>query len=281
MKTNQFFTGKLALITGGSSGIGYALANQLVEAGGSVILLARSQEKLDEAKRALTSQISQPEQLIHAIPADVTDVESLSAAIEDMAKTIGIPDFIFNCAGVALPGYVEQLKLEVFKWTMDIDYHGTVNVIKLLLPHLLQRGSGHIINFSSMAGVIGTFGYSAYSGAKFAVRGFSDVIRSELKPKNIRVSIVYPPDTDTPQLAFENQFKPYETRELAGSDNPISAATVASETLKSVSRGKYAIVPGAEAKLLYFLGTRLGNWVYPVMDRLLAGIAKKKARLGK
>lgn len=281
MKTNQFFTGKLALITGGSSGIGYALANQLVEAGGSVILLARSQEKLDEAKRALTSQISQPEQLIHAIPADVTDVESLSMAIEDMAKTIGIPDFIFNCAGVALPGYVEQLKLEVFKWTMDIDYHGTVNVIKLLLPHLLQRGSGHIINFSSMAGVIGTFGYSAYSGAKFAVRGFSDVIRSELKPKNIRVSIVYPPDTDTPQLAFENQFKPYETRELAGSDKPISAAAVARETLKSVSRGKYAIVPGAEAKLLYFLGTRLGNWVYPVMDIMLAGIVKKKARLGK
>lgn len=281
MKTNQFFTGKLALITGGSSGIGYALANQLVEAGGSVILLARSQEKLDEAKTSLSSQLSQPDQLVHAIPADVTDVESLSAAIEDMAKTIGIPDFIFNCAGVALPGYVEQLKLEVFKWTMDIDYHGTVNVIKLLLPHLLQRGSGHIINFSSMAGVIGTFGYSAYSGAKFAVRGFSDVIRSELKPKNIRVSIVYPPDTDTPQLAFENQFKPYETRELAGSDKPISAAAVARETLKSVSRGKYAIVPGAEAKLLYFLGTRLGNWVYPVMDRLLAGIAKKKARLGK
>ena len=281
MKTNQFFTGKLALITGGSSGIGYALANQLVEAGASVILLARSQEKLDEAKTSLSSQLSQPDQLIHAIPADVTDVESLSMAIEDMAKTIGIPDFIFNCAGVALPGYVEQLKLEVFKWTMDIDYHGTVNVIKLLLPHLLQRGSGHIINFSSMAGVIGTFGYSAYSGAKFAVRGFSDVIRSELKPKNIRVSIVYPPDTDTPQLAFENQFKPYETRELAGSDKPIPAAAVARETLKSVSRGKYAIVPGAEAKLLYFLGTRLGNWVYPVMDRLLAGIAKKKARLGK
>ena len=281
MKTNQFFTGKLALITGGSSGIGYALANQLVEAGASVILLARSQEKLDEAKTSLSSQLSQPDQLIHAIPADVTDVESLSAAIEDMAKTIGIPDFIFNCAGVALPGYIEQLKLEVFKWTMDIDYHGTVNVIKLLLPHLLQRGSGHIINFSSMAGVIGTFGYSAYSGAKFAVRGFSDVIRSELTPKNIRVSIVYPPDTDTPQLAFENQFKPYETRELAGSDKPISAAAVARETLKSVSRGKYAIVPGAEAKLLYFLGTRLGNWVYPVMDRLLAGIAKKKARLGK
>ena len=281
MKTNQFFTGKLALITGGSSGIGYALANQLVEAGASVILLARSQEKLDEAKTSLSSQLSQPDQLIHAIPADVTDVESLSMAIEDMAKTIGIPDFIFNCAGVALPGYIEQLKLEVFKWTMDIDYHGTVNVIKLLLPHLLQRGSGHIINFSSMAGVIGTFGYSAYSGAKFAVRGFSDVIRSELTPKNIRVSIVYPPDTDTPQLAFENQFKPYETRELAGSDKPISAAAVARETLKSVSRGKYAIVPGAEAKLLYFLGTRLGNWVYPVMEIMLAGIAKKKARLGK
>ena len=281
MKKSRFFEAKLALITGGSSGIGLELAKQLVEAGASVILMARSQDRLTAAKESLTPLRTSPQQIVHTIAADVTNPELLGAAIEELVGAYGVPDFLFNCAGVALPGYVEELNLEVFKWTMDIDFHGTVNTTKLLLPHFLARGSGHIINFSSLAGVIGIFGYSAYSGAKFAVRGFTDVIRSELKPKHIKVSIVYPPDTDTPQLAFESQYKPYETRLLAGSDKPIPAELVAKDTLKAVERGRYAIVPGTEAKLLYFLGTRFGNWVYPVLDILLANIAKKKARLDK
>ncbi len=275
-KAFEYFKNKNALITGGSSGIGLCLAHNLVRMGASVCLLARNQEKIDKAIQILSNQKIHKNQKLTSISADVADTESLIEIIPCYLKTNPIPDFLFNAAGVAKPGYVEELQLDVYKWTMDIDYHGTVTMTKILLPHFLKRGNGHIVTFSSLAGVLGVFGYTAYSGAKFAVRGFTDVLRAELKPKGIKVSIVYPPDTDTPQLAWENQFKPFETRVIANSDNPISAEIVAKTILKDMARDKYAIVPGLDAKMTYFLGVHLGNLVYPVMDMLVSNAIKKK-----
>lgn len=275
-KARNYFENKHVMITGGSSGIGLCLAHELVQMGASVCLLARDQAKLDQATEALANLKVTDQQSISCISADVSDAETLGGQIKTHLQAYPLPDVLINAAGVARPGYVEELDLEVFKWTMDIDFHGTVNVTKALLPAFLERGSGHIVTFSSLAGVLGVFGYAAYSGAKFAVRGFTDVLRAEMKPRGIKVSIVYPPDTDTPQLAWENQFKPYETSVLAGSDKPIKAEFVAQSVLKAMARGKYAIVPGLEAKLTYLVGTRLGDWVYPLMDFLVAGAIKKK-----
>lgn len=275
MNTN-YYQGKTALITGGSSGIGLALARHLLQSGASVTLLARDQQKLDDAKSSLLS--SDPTYLVNTISADVTKADSLHAILSEFQVQHGTPDILVNSAGVARPGYVEELPLEVYRWTMDIDYHGTVNMVKLLLPGMLERGSGHIINVSSMAGVVGIFGYTAYSGAKFAVKGFSDVLRSELKPRGIKVSVVFPPDTKTPQLDWEDQFKPEETRIISGTSKPISPDEVASWTLKQAAKGKYAIVPGGEAKLLYLLATRLGDWVYPIIDMMVRDAIRKKSK---
>ncbi len=275
MNTN-YYQGKTALITGGSSGIGLALARRLLEHGASVTLLARDQQKLDDAKASLLSINSG--YIVSTISADVTEVDSLRAILADFQEQHGTPNILINSAGVARPGYVEELPLEVYRWTMDIDYHGTVNMVKLLLPGMLERGSGHIINVSSMAGVVGIFGYTAYSGAKFAVKGFSDVLRSELKPRGIKVSVVFPPDTKTPQLEWEDQFKPEETRIISGTSKPISPDEVASWTLKQAAKGKYAIVPGGEAKLLYLLATRLGDWVYPIIDMMVKDAIRKKSK---
>ena len=279
MKTADYFRGKSVLITGGSSGIGFAIAKALVEMDATVILLARDYEKLKAAKVTILEKY--PKAKIKLVSADVTDAQTLIVLHEKYVRNHDTPDILINCAGVARPGYVEEIPLDVYKWTMDIDYHGTVNTIKVLLPGMIERGSGHIVNFSSMAGVIGVFGYTAYSGAKFAIKGFSDALRSELKPKGIKVSIVYPPDTDTPQLAWESQYKPYETRALANSDKPIQPSQVAEETLKAVARGRYKVVPGLDAKLTYFAATRLGGWVNPIMDFLVSQATKKKARLDK
>lgn len=275
MNTN-YYQGKTALITGGSSGIGLALARHLLQSGASVTLLARDQQKLDDAKSSLLS--SDPTYLVNTISADVTKADSLHAILSEFQVQHGTPDILVNSAGVARPGYVEELPLEVYRWTMDIDYHGTVNMVKLLLPGMLERGSGHIINVSSMAGVVGIFGYTAYSGAKFAVKGFSDVLRSELKPRGIKVSVVFPPDTKTPQLDWEDQFKPEETRIISGTSKPISPDEVASWTLKQAAKGKYAIVRGGEAKLLYLLATRLGDWVYPIIDMMVRDAIRKKSK---
>lgn len=279
MKTKDYFRGKSVLITGGSSGIGYAIATQLVEMDAMVILLARDYEKLKAAKASILEKV--PTAKVKLVPADVTDAQTLLVLNEKYVRNHDTPDILINCAGVARPGYVEETPLDVYKWTMDIDYHGTVNTIKVLLPGMIERGSGHIVNFSSLAGVVGIFGYTAYSGAKFAIKGFTDALRSELKPKGIKVSIVYPPDTDTPQLAWENQYKPFETREVAGSEKPLPSSLVADETLRVIARGRYKVVPGFEAKLIYFAVTRLGNWFNPIQDFLVSKAAKKKARLGK
>ena len=275
-KAQKYFENKMVMITGGSSGIGLSIARELLQMGASLCLLARNQDKLDAAVKELRSLGSQSSQVINTISADVADTEALSQIIPEYLEKNPVPDVLINAAGVARPGYVEELDLDIFKWTMDIDFHGSVSMTKLLLPHFLERGSGHIVNFSSLAGVLGVFGYAAYSGAKFAVRGFTDVLRAEMKPRGIKVSIVYPPDTDTPQLAWEDQFKPYETRVLADSDKPISAEKVAHAVIKDMARGKYAIVPGFNAKMTYFLGTSLGNLIYPIMDMLVASAIKKK-----
>jgi 3-dehydrosphinganine reductase len=272
MKSN-YYQGKSVLITGGSSGIGFSLANALVAMDAKVILLARDYENLKIAKTAILEKY--PKAKVKIVPVDVTDEKTLALLYNKYMRNHEIPDILINCAGVARPGYVQELPAHVFRWTMDIDYFGTVNMVRLLLPGMLKRGTGHIINVSSIAGVIGTFGYTAYCGAKFAVKGFSDALRSEVKPKGIRVSVLYPPDTDTPQLAWEDQFKPKETKAISGTAKPISPDLVAQQTLKDAARGKYAIVPGFEAKLMYFAGTRLGNWIYPIMDMMVRSALKK------
>lgn len=279
MKTAEYFRGKSVMITGGSSGIGFAIANALVEMDAIVILLARDYEKLKAAKASILEK--HPKAKVKIVSADVSDAQTLTVLHDEYVRNHDTPDILINCAGVARPGYVEETPLDVYKWTMDIDYHGTVNTIKVLLPGMIERGSGHIVNFSSMAGVIGVFGYTAYSGAKFAVRGFTEALRSELKPKGIKVSIVYPPDTDTPQLAWENQYKPFETREIAGSDKPLPPSVVADETLSAIARGRYKVVPGFEAKLIYFVSTLLGTGINPIFDFLISRASKKKARLDK
>ena len=268
--------GKLVLITGGSSGIGLALAEQLFSQGASVVILARDQQRLDAAIPKIDHQRLNPAQKLGALPADVTDEPALRQALANLKSEYGLPDLVINCAGVARPGYAETLELQIFHWTMDINYFGTVNVCQTLLPDLIARGSGHIVNFSSLAGVIGVFGYTAYSGSKFAVRGYSEALRSEMKPKGILVSVVYPPDTDTPQLAWEDQFKPFETRVIAGSDHPLPADKVAADVIKAIRRDKVNIVPGGEAKFLFFAATRLGGGIFPIMDMLVRDAMKKK-----
>ena len=273
------FNGKLALITGGSSGIGLSLACELFSEGMSVAILARGQQRLEEAVGLIEKSRVHQAQKIAAVAADVANAAEIQQVLADLKESFGLPDLLINCAGVVKPGYAELLPLEDFRWMMDIDYHGTVIVVQTLLPDFIARGSGHIVNISSLAGVIGMFGYTAYSGAKFAVKGYSDALRSEMKPRGITVTSIYPPDTDTPQFAWESQYKPFETALIAGSDKPLPVKEVAKAIVQGIKKDKNTIVPGFEAKVLFFLATHLGGAVYPVMDMLVRDAKKKKAAL--
>ena len=273
----SFYESKLALITGGSSGIGLALAKGIAAQGGSVAILARHQEQLEIAEREILAARINPQQMVHAIIADITQADKLTAVLGRFKADVGIPDIVINSAGVAHPGKFTALDPEIFRWMMDVNYFGTVNVLKELLPEIQQRHSGNIVNISSIAGFIGVYGYSAYGASKYAIRGLSDVLRSELKPYGVKVSVVFPPDTQTPQLEYESKIKPFITREVAGSANLMTAEAVADETLKKVAQGKYIILPGSEGKLLFTAQNLLGRGLYPVMDMMVnSAIAKIK-----
>ena len=272
---------KIVLVTGGSSGIGLAIACLLSQKGAHVWLLARRGEKLADALKKVKSVAQQPDQSFGMLEADVTNEKHVNQAISKIIHSIGLPDLVINSAGVTHPGYVQDIDSKIFHWMMDVNFFGTVNITKALLPGMIKRGSGYIVNISSMAGFLGVFGYTAYSASKFAVRGFTDVLRAEMKPHGIGVSVVFPPDTDTPQLAYEKQFKPAETSALTSNGGLMSAESVAKSILAGIERGKYLILPGLESKLAYHLSGIFSDAVYPVMDWLVTQAQRKNKTVGK
>lgn len=266
----------LVLITGGSSGIGLALAKKLVAAGSSVWILARDAGRLETASSELTRLRATEDQVIGTLQVDVADDDAVFEQLGKWISQTGCPDLVINSAGVVHPGYFTELEPERFRWMMDINYFGSANICRTVVPEMMKRRSGHVVNLCSVAGFLGTFGYTAYSASKFAIRGFTEALRSEMKPYGIKVSIVYPPDTDTPQLAYENQYKPFETRALSGHVKPLSADAVADEILKGVIHGRYTIVPGFDGKLTMLLNNLLGDRFYTIIDGIVAGAQKKK-----
>jgi len=273
MKIKNF---KLALITGGSSGIGLALARSLAQEGISLCLLARDEIKLDQAKTELQALTTHKDQQITTISCDIRNFDELKQHLETWTNEAGVPDLVINSAGVTYPGYFEDLEIETFHWLMDVNYFGTLHILKYLLPKMMQRGSGSVVNISSQAGFIGVFGYSGYSASKYAVRGFTDVLRAEMKPHGIRFHVVYPPDTQTPQLEFEKPLKPEETKALTGTSSLLTADQVAQDILKGVETGRYVIIPGFEGKVLFRLANLLGNLTYPIMDWMIRRAQREK-----
>jgi 3-dehydrosphinganine reductase len=191
-----FYAGKLTVITGGSSGIGLAIARQIVKNQGDVIILARRQEMLDQAITEIEKFRVSPLQRILSLQADVTEFESLEVALLELCNKFGTPEIVVNSAGVAHPGNFSNLSIDVFHWMMDVNYFGTVNVLKILVPLMQKRRSGSIVNISSVAGFIGVYGYTAYGASKYAVAGFSDALRSELTPYNVCLLYTSPSPRD-------------------------------------------------------------------------------------
>ena len=268
-------TYKNAIITGGSSGIGLALAKQLAGEGANVCLLARDEEKLAQAQQEVKALATQAGQKVTTVSCDIRDYPALENALDDWCSHNESPDLVINSAGVTYPGYFQDLDVSIFHWLMDINYYGTLHVCKYFVQGMINQGSGTIINISSQAGFFGIIGYTGYSASKFAVRGLSDALRSELKPLGVQVSVVFPPDTETPQLAFEEPLKPFETREIAGTIHPMSAEDVASDTLKAARKGKYVINPGLGGKFFYFLMGVLGNLTFTVIDWMIQKAKRK------
>lgn len=271
------FNNKQVLISGGSSGIGLALAKQLAQCGASVCILARRVDVLRSAQTEIESYCINSDQKVATVTADVSNYQATHLALTEWMQNQGVPDLVINSAGVVLPGEFEQLDLDTFHWMMDINFFGTLHVIKTVLPSMLSRGNGHIVNVASAAAFLSIYGYTAYSASKYAVRGFTDALRSEMKRRGITVSLVMPSDTRTPQLEYESQRRPQITRIIAETNGIMTPEKVAGEIISSIAHRRYLILPGIETKLTYLLSSWLGRLIYPLMDWMIASAARKSS----
>lgn len=249
----QWYVGKKAFITGGSSGIGLATAKLLAKYGASVAIAARGKQRLDEALAEIKAAGAGHNATYLAFPLDVSDRTAVDQVCQQVISQLGGLDILINSAGVAHPGYIQNTPDDVFESMMRINYFGTVYSTRAVLPLFTAQRNGHIANVSSLLGYMGIFGYTAYAASKFAVCGFSDALRQELLPHNVGVSILFPPDTDTPQLHEENKIKPLETKAIAGNVKVLSAESVANELLQGIATNRYHILPGTDNKVTYFL----------------------------
>jgi 3-dehydrosphinganine reductase len=257
--------GKHAIVTGGSSGIGLETARLLGERGARVSLVARDRGRLDSAKHETRA--------VQTASIDVTDPDAVDAGFAKLTAAQGPCEVLVASAGAAQPGYFAEIPLDVFRDQMELDYFGTLHCVRAVVPSMLERRTGTIVGVSSAAGLIGVFGYSAYAPAKYAVRGLMATLHAELGGRGIHIACAYPPDTDTPGFARENETKPPETVAVSGSIKALPPAKVAAAIVRGIERDKADITADPQTALLLRGGGLLG----PVVDRVMARQVRRAA----
>lgn len=256
----KYFQGKNIYITGGSSGIGLEIARRLSAKGANLLLFARSAPKLEEARRDVETRGTGDGQRIAAMPLDVSNDPAVRSALDRAVREFGPPDILITSAGIGSADYFENITYDAFDAVMKINLYGTRNVIAALLGHLKAR-KGHVAMISSVAGYLGMFGYTAYGTSKFALVGFAECIRGELKRHGVRLTLACPPETDTPFLVEESKTIPPQARALKDMAGTLRPELVADRIIRGIRRNSYLVIPGFKAKTLYLLQCYLPGWI--------------------
>ena len=200
---------KVAVITGGSSGIGKATTIELAKAGCKVVLFAKTKQKLLDAFNEIKTFTEE----VTAVVCDVRNYDSVEKAFLGIIKKYNTVDILVNCAGIAIRRSFKSTSIEEAKDIMGTNFFGTVNCIKAVLPAMTRNNSGAIVNIGSLAGIIALPDLSFYSASKFAIVGLSEALHYELKQYNIQVSLINPAATNTNIFSNESwQNFPHEKR---------------------------------------------------------------------
>lgn len=191
--TDARLDGKVALVTGASSGIGQATARALAGAGADVAIGARSADKLEDLAQELRSAGTKA----LTLDLDVTDEESANAAVQRTIDELGRIDVVVNAAGLMLLGPIVEGNTEDWRRMLSTNVLGLMYVTHAAIPHLVEQGSGDVINISSVAGRTAKPGSGVYNASKWAVNAFSESLRQEVTAKGVRITLVEPGAVDT------------------------------------------------------------------------------------
>ena len=269
------FDGKVAVITGAGSGIGRALALNLA-ARGAVLALSDKDEVglLETAERATARHARE----VHTEKLDVSDRSAGAAYASSVASDLGRVNAVFNNAGIALHGDFEETPYEEFERIMDVNFWGVVHGSKEFLPHLIASGDGHLVNISSLFGLMGMPAQTAYNASKFGVRGFTEALRMEMliAQHPVQVSCVHPGGIKTAIARNARTTASHDPQTVAALFDKKLAKTTADKAAEvivdGVLRNKPRIVVGNDAKFLdgyvRLVGARYQSTVAKVASRI-------------
>ncbi|XP_051127664.1 3-dehydrosphinganine reductase TSC10A-like [Andrographis paniculata] len=264
-------------ITGGSSGIGLALAHLCAQHGADVSLLARSAAKLEEAKQSIKLATGRD---VRIFSADVRDYDAVRTAVEDA----GPIDVLVCNQGVFVPQELADQDLEEIKFMIDVNLTGTFHLIRAALPAMkksrAERGPGSIAIMSSQAGQVGIYGYAAYSASKFGLKGLAEALQHEVIADNIHISLIFPPDTETPGFAEENKRRPQLTSIIAASSGAMKAEEVAKKSLDGIQSGTFIVPCNFEGYLLSIATAGLSpqrSYLMAFVEVITAGLVRLAA----
>jgi NAD(P)-dependent dehydrogenase (short-subunit alcohol dehydrogenase family) len=248
----EYYQDKICIVTGGNSGIGYALCEELLKRGAVVYMAGRNPEKVKKSAEQLSDYGNQIKTLIM----DVTDEKQVKNAIEDTAARKGRLDFLFNNAGIFKPMLFETATREDWRYMIDTNLWSVIYGVHAALPIMLKQGSGHIVNTSSLAGLVPYPMQVIYEATKYAVVGLSESLRYEYAEKGIRFSVICPGDIATPIFSkiFDSEGSGAEIPESA---YPVDEAVVYS--LDKVSEGHGRIIVPEQPNSDIYGGYILGN----------------------
>ncbi|MBF6327270.1 SDR family NAD(P)-dependent oxidoreductase [Nocardia transvalensis] len=263
MSKDAYFTGKVCVITGAGSGIGRALAEDLSRRGAKLALSDIDGDGLAETVRrceALGAQVKSD--LIN-----VAEREAVLQYAEAVKKHYGVVHQIYNNAGIGYHGEVLDSRFKDIERIMDVDFWGVVNGTKAFLPHLIESGDGHVINVSSLFGILAVPGQSAYNAAKFAVRGYTEALRQEMLARRqpVKVTCVHPGGIKTAVARNATYAEGLDAKKLASffdKQLALHSPEMAARTIiEAVRKGHGRVLIGWEAKLLD-LGVRITGSFY-------------------
>lgn len=246
------FNGKVAVITGAASGIGRALAVAFAQEGASVALSDVDMNGLAETLRMVEAAGGSG----RTYQVDVGDRDAVFAFADEVKSAQGGADIVINNAGVAQVATVDELTMEDLEWVMKIDYWGMVYGTKAFLPQIEAKGGGYLANVSSIFGIISVPGQSAYNSAKFAIRGFTEALRHEMKGTSTHIACIHPGGVKTSivkNARFLQSSTAQDRSDASTSFDKLARTTpekAAQTILKGLRKRKGRILIGNDARMM-------------------------------